>query len=146
MRGPGDRAQRLRRDQTDAESKLWSRLRGRQLSMAKFRCQHVIGKYIADFYCPERKLVVEIDGGQHAEQAEADQRRTKFLLQRGYRVLRFWDNDVLVNTDAVMERIAEALSDPHPPTLSLARRGWNNRQLRLRRNRKGLRESDSAVE
>ena len=117
MRAPGDRARRLRRDQTDAESKLWSRLRGRQLSMAKFRCQHVIGKYIADFYCPERKLVVEIDGGQHAEQAEADQRRTKFLLQRGHRVLRFWDNDVLVNTDAVMERIAEALSDPHPHPL-----------------------------
>ena len=91
-----DRARRLRRDQTEAERKLWSRLRGRQVNEAKFRRQHGIGRYIADFCCPERKLVVELDGGQHITLAESDQRRAAFLRQRGYRVLRFWNNDVLV--------------------------------------------------
>ena len=104
-----NRVRRLRRDQTDAERKLWARLRDRQLHGAKFRRQHLIGSYMADFCCPEFCLVVEVDGGQHAEQAQADQRRDRLLAQRGYRVLRFWDNEVLSQTDAVLERIDEAL-------------------------------------
>ena len=122
MKGLGDLARRLRRNQTKAESKLWSRLRGRQVDGAKFRRQHVIGRYIADFCCPDKNLVVELDGSQHIEQAERDEHRTAFLLQRGYRVLRFWDSDVLVNPDAVMQRIAEALTHPHPNPLPIRER------------------------
>ena len=122
VRDLGDRARRLRRDQTDAERKLWSRLRGRQVRGAKFRRQHRIGLYIADFCCPEQTLVVELDGGQHSVQVESDLRRTAFLLQRGYRVLRFWDNDALVNTDVVVEQIAEAVSNPHPSPLPIRER------------------------
>ncbi|MBI4737310.1 MAG: endonuclease domain-containing protein [candidate division NC10 bacterium] len=106
-----DRARRLRRDQTEAERRLWARLRARQVHGAKFRRQHPIGGYIADFCCPECGVVVEVDGGQHAAQVEADSRRTAFLAERGYRVLRFWDNEVLAQIDAVLERIAEAVTD-----------------------------------
>ncbi|MBI1892556.1 MAG: endonuclease domain-containing protein [Candidatus Rokubacteria bacterium] len=112
-----ERARRLRRDQTEAERKLWARLRDRQLNGAKFRRQHPIGSFIVDFCCPERGLVVELDGGQHAVQAEADRRRTAILVQLGYQVLRFWDNEVIKETGAVLERIAQALSNPHPHPL-----------------------------
>jgi very-short-patch-repair endonuclease len=84
-----DRSRRLRHDQTDAERKLWGRLRDRQLFGAKFRRQHPIGPFIVDFCCPERLLVVELDGGQHATQEDADRRRSDFLAGLGYRVLRF---------------------------------------------------------
>ncbi len=113
MERTSDRARSLRGEETDAERKLWSRLRARQVGGIKFRRQHPIGKYIADFCCPERKLVVELDGGQHIAQAEADHRRTAFLRKRGYRVLRFWDNDVLANIEVVLEQIAEAVTHPH---------------------------------
>jgi len=109
-----NRARRLRRDQTDAEAKLWARLRTRQFCGLKFRRQHPIGPYVADFCCVERGLVVELDGGQHATQAEADQKRSIFLEQRGYRVLRFWDNEVLVSPDAALEQIVWDLNNPHP--------------------------------
>jgi very-short-patch-repair endonuclease len=89
------RARRLRRDQTDAEQALWARLRDRQLFGAKFRRQHPIGHFVADFCCPQRKLVVELDGGQHAARVAADQKRARFLQEQGYRVLRFWNHDVL---------------------------------------------------
>ena len=108
------RARRLRRQQTDAESKLWARLRARQLCGAKFRRQHAIGPFIADFCTVERGLVIELDGGQHATQAQADQRRSAYLERSGYRVLRFWDNEVLMNMEAVLERIFQVLNDPHP--------------------------------
>jgi very-short-patch-repair endonuclease len=108
------RARRLRRQQTDAESKLWARLRARQLCGAKFRRQHAIGPFIADFCTVERGLVIELDGGQHATQAQADQRRSAYLERSGYRVLRFWDNEVLMNMEAVLQRIFQALNDPHP--------------------------------
>jgi class 3 adenylate cyclase/very-short-patch-repair endonuclease/tetratricopeptide (TPR) repeat protein len=114
---PRHRARRLRRDQTQAERRLWAHLRDRRLNGAKFRRQHSIGPFIADFCCPERGLVVELDGGQHASREEADRRRTAFLMQRGYRVLRFWDNEVMENIEAVLQRIAEALSHPHPNPL-----------------------------
>ena len=90
-----DRARGLRQSMTDAEHTLWYRLRNRQLQGCKFRRQHDIGPYIADFVCTEAMLVVELDGGQHAEQVLYDARRTAFLQAQGYRVLRFCDNDVL---------------------------------------------------
>src|SRR5262245_13829853 len=111
------KARQLRRDQTDAEQRLWARLRDRQLCGAKFRRQHPIGPFVADFCCPEGKLIVELDGGQHAQEAAADQKRSRLLEVQGYRVLRFWNHDVLGNTEAVLERIAEVLSDPHSSPL-----------------------------
>ena len=111
-----DRARQLRRHQTDVEGKLWSRLRARQLSGAKFRRQYPIGAFIVDFCCYERRLVIELDGGHHAEHVEADQRRTDFFVSQGYRVLRFWNNEVIENIDGVLEQIAHTL------TLSLSQR------------------------
>ncbi|HEY7315940.1 MAG TPA: endonuclease domain-containing protein [Candidatus Binatia bacterium] len=121
-----ERARQLRRDQTDAEQRLWANLRDRQLSGAKFRRQHPIGPFVADFCCPQRKLVVELDGGQHAEDVATDDKRSRFLEERGYRVLRFWNHDVLQNTEAVLDRITEALSDPHPCPLPKRARGKRN--------------------
>jgi very-short-patch-repair endonuclease len=107
------RAKRLRRDMTDAERKLWSALRGARLDGAKFRRQQPIGPFIADFVCQEHRLIVEADGGQHSGSA-TDPRRTVFLQSKGYRVLRFWNNDILSNLDGVAQLIATALSTPHP--------------------------------
>lgn len=108
------KARQLRRNQTDAEQAIWARLRDRQLCGAKFRRQHPIGPFIADYCCPQSKVIVELDGGQHAVQVAADQKRSRFLEEQGYEMLRFWNHDVLKDTVAVLERIAEALSDPHP--------------------------------
>jgi very-short-patch-repair endonuclease len=107
------KATRLRRGMTDAERKLWSVLRNRQVRGAKFRRQQPIGPFIADFVCQERRLIVEADGGQHAE-STADDRRTEFLESKGYRVLRFWNNDILSNINGVAQVIATAISTPHP--------------------------------
>jgi very-short-patch-repair endonuclease len=107
------KAQRLRREMTGAERKLWSVLRNRQLDNEKFRRQRPIGPFIADFVCQERRLIVEADGGQHADSI-SDAKRTAFLESKGYRVLRFWNNDILNNLDGVAQVIANALSDPHP--------------------------------
>jgi very-short-patch-repair endonuclease len=107
-----ERARSLRRNQTDVEGKLWSRLRSRQLRSFKFRRQHPIGPFITDFCCFGRRLVVELDGGQHASQTANDQKRTAFLVARGYRVLRFWDNEVMENIDGVLQQIVEALGEP----------------------------------
>ena len=107
------KAQRLRRQLTDAERKLWSVLRNRQLDGAKFRRQQPIGPFIADFVCQDRRLIVEADGGQHSGNA-SDARRTAFLERKGYRVLRFWNNDILRNVNGVAQVIADALSTPHP--------------------------------
>ena len=116
-----DRARQLRRQQTDVETKLWFRLRGRQICGVKFRRQHPIGPYIVGC-CPDRGLVVELDGGQHVEQASADQARTRFLESEGYRVVRFWNHEVLSQADAILAEIARLLSNPHP-SLSLKGRG-----------------------
>src|SRR4030095_13033966 len=102
-----DRSRRLRRNQTDAERKLWARLRARQICGVKCRRQYPIGRFIVDFCCFEKDLAVELDGGQHAEQTEADQRRSDLLARHGYRVLRFWDNDVMENIDGVLQRVLE---------------------------------------
>jgi very-short-patch-repair endonuclease len=111
-----DRARGLRRNMTDAEQRLWYRLRNRHLIGKKFRRQHEIDRYIVDFVCPEVALIVELDGGQHAEMMAADAERTCRLEALGYRVLRFWNNDVLTNTEAVLEVIlaAVARAAPHP--------------------------------
>jgi very-short-patch-repair endonuclease len=111
------KAQRLRRDMTDTERKLWSVLRNRQLDGAKFRRQQPIGPFIVDFVCQERRLIVEADGGQHSASVR-DERRTLFLESKGYRVLRFWNNQILTNLDGVAEVIAAALSTPHPAQAS----------------------------
>ena len=107
-------ARRLRRTQTDAERKLWSRLRDRQVGNYKFRRQHPIGPFVTDFCCMEIGLIIELDGSQHMQQVQADQRRSRYLEKRGYRVLRFWDNAVLAKIDGVMEQIVRVLNSPHP--------------------------------
>ena len=111
-------AQRLRRELTDAERMLWSVLRNRQLEGAKFRRQQPIGPFVADFVCQERRLIIEADGGQHSN-SFTDGRRTAFLQSKGYRVLRFWNNDILSNLDGVAQVIAAAVSTPHPAQASL---------------------------
>jgi very-short-patch-repair endonuclease len=98
----------LRRELTPAEHKLWSALRSDQLGV-NFRRQHAIGPYIADFCCIQKKLIVELDGSQHLEQAEYDRQRTEFLQSKGYRVLRFWNNDVMNDLNGVVSVIQEAL-------------------------------------
>jgi very-short-patch-repair endonuclease len=120
-----DRARTLRRQATDAEALLWRHLRARRLDGLKFRRQHAIGPFIADLVCDECKLIVEADGGQHQEQAAADERRTAWLEARGYQVLRFWNNDILMNPAGVLEeihrvalgRIALLNAAPHPNPL-----------------------------
>ena len=108
-KSPRDFARGLRRRQTDAERRLWARLRDRRLLGAKFTRQVPIGPYIVDFCCRERKVIVELDGGQHAIRTASDAGRTAFLEGLGYRVLRFWDNEALGNTDGMLERNAQAL-------------------------------------
>ena len=109
-----NRARRLRHDATDAERAIWRLLRNRRLSEYKFRRQHPIGPFIVDFYCHSKRLVIELDGGQHAEQVARDNRRTQWLKGRGHRVLRFWDNDVLKNSEGVLEVILSHLEEPSP--------------------------------
>lgn len=100
---------------TDAERLLWRHLRDRGLLGHKFRRQHAIGGFIADFICIEAMLIVEADGGQHADHTDEDAQRTRDLAALGYRVLRFWNDDMLLRTDAVLEVVIEALkAHPHP--------------------------------
>ena len=117
MRGKDERrvhrARSLRRDLTPAEAKLWSRLRNRHLGGYKFVRQEPIGRYYADFVCRERRLIVEVDGGQHGTQR--DHVRDAWLQEHNYRVLRFWNNDVMGNIDGVLETIAAALDVEAPP-------------------------------
>jgi very-short-patch-repair endonuclease len=113
-------ARSLRTDMTDAEPMLWQSLRGKQLDNCRFRRQHPIGKYIADFACIEKKLVIELDGGQHQDQVEYDERRTLYLQSQGWQVLRFWNNDVLSNREGVLSSVLEYLTSLPPiPTFPL---------------------------
>ena len=105
------RAIDLRHNLTDAETKLWGALRSHQLQDVHFRRQYVIGSYIVDFCAPERKLVIEVDGGQHLDAQEYDAGRTVFLRSQGFRVLRFWNDEVLRDLDAVLEVILECLKE-----------------------------------
>src|SRR6185312_8210715 len=117
-----ERARHLRRTQTDAERKLWSRLRAVQLGV-KFRRQHPIAGYYADFCCVEHLLVVELDGGQHMDQPARDARRTRDLQAAGFRVLRFWNDDALLHTDDVLGAILRVLrQEPPPHPIPLPRR------------------------
>jgi very-short-patch-repair endonuclease len=108
------RAKTLRKNATDAERQLWRYLRKRQLGV-KFRQQQPLGHYIVDFVCFEKRLIIEIDGGQHQEQIVYDEIRTDWLKQQGYKVLRFWNNQVLYEIEAVLEAINAALTIPPPP-------------------------------
>jgi len=101
----------LRKKMTPAETKLWAILRGNKLNGVSFRRQHAIGKYIVDFCSPKMKLVVELDGSQHAEQKEYDAQRTEFLETQGYHVIRFWNNEVMKNIDGVRRAIELALDE-----------------------------------
>jgi len=105
------RARELRKRLTDAEKKLWSHIRLRQITGHKFRRQQLIGKYIVDFACFEKKLVVEVDGGQHSLQSSSDKERTAWLESQGYKVLRFWNNEVLKEIEVVLDVIARALEE-----------------------------------
>jgi very-short-patch-repair endonuclease len=102
---------------TEAEKAIWRLLRSRQLAGFKFRRQQPMRRYIVDFVCLSHKLVVEVDGGQHADATAYDQRRTQFFLDEGFQILRFWNNEVLENRDGVCARIVEVLDSrtPHPP-------------------------------
>ena len=104
-----EKARDLRNDATDAERRLWQHLRARRLSGFKFRRQYPIAGHIADFACVEAKLVVELDGGQHAERQTQDAERTRRIETNGYRVIRFWNDDVLLRTEAVVEEIMRNL-------------------------------------
>jgi len=106
-------AKKLRINSTDTEKYLWKYLRGRQLEGFKFRRQQPIGKYIADFINLERKIIIEVDGGQHLENKK-DKLRDKWLEEQGYEVLRFWDNEVLTNIEGVMESIRKKIYSPSP--------------------------------
>jgi len=112
MRGPDRRttgiARRLRVNQTDAETVFWNRIRNRQIDGHKFVRQEPTAGYVCDFVCRERRLIVEVDGGQHSESA-ADVLRDKRLQEEGYRVLRFWNNDVLGNLEGVLTTIQAEL-------------------------------------
>jgi very-short-patch-repair endonuclease len=102
-------ARELRNNPTDAERLLWSRLRLWQLDGHKFRRQQPLGPYIVDFVCPEKRVVVEVDGGQHAQDASLDAKRDRWLRDEGFVVLRFWNNDVLKNIDSVKEQVYKTL-------------------------------------
>jgi very-short-patch-repair endonuclease len=107
-----DRARDLRRAQTDAEKKLWDRLKSGRLHGVKFRRQFPIGPFFADFCAAKELLVVELDGSQHMKMMARDEQRTKYLESLGYRVVRFWDNEALASTDEVIEKISGLLKDP----------------------------------
>ncbi len=109
------RARQLRQSSTDAEKKLWTLLRRRSLGGWKFRRQEPIGPYVADFVCRRAKLAIEVDGGQHAANRVSEQIRTRFLENQGFRVLRFWNHDVLAKPEGVRTEIAAALEKSKSP-------------------------------
>jgi very-short-patch-repair endonuclease len=108
-------ARNLWTNQTDAERLLWRYLRNRQLCGHKFRRQQIVGPYVVDFVCLEKKLIVELDGGQHMENAASDSERTAFLQSQEFRVARFWNNEVLANIEGVLCSITSALLQPPSP-------------------------------
>jgi very-short-patch-repair endonuclease len=106
-----DRARTLRAHSTDAEGALWRHLRGSRLAGFKFRRQHPVHGYIADFICLEANLIVELDGSQHFDHASYDERRSQQLIAQGFRIIRFWNHDVLLRTEAVLEEILRNLRE-----------------------------------
>jgi very-short-patch-repair endonuclease len=118
---PTLRAQALRNEATPAERRLWTRLSRSQLGH-KFSRQMPVGPFIADFLCRSQRLVIELDGGQHCENAR-DEARTRWIEAQGYRLIRFWNNEVMENMDGVLTAVGEALRLPPPPTPSRMREG-----------------------
>ena len=116
MKRPATFAKQLRQDSTDAERRLWAHVRAHRMLGWKFKRQQSIGKYIVDFVCFEAKLVIELDGGQHADAARADQARDSCLRSQGFRIVRFWNNEVLGNTEGVLARIADLLPPSPQPS------------------------------
>jgi very-short-patch-repair endonuclease len=113
----------MRSEQTPAEHRLWQLLRAKRFAGYKFKRQLPIDGYVADFVCPKKRLIVEADGGQHAESPH-DERRDTYLRTQGFRVLRFWNNDIFNNEEGVLKSILEALEQPLSPTpLPLKGRG-----------------------
>lgn len=106
-------ARQLRSEMTVAESHLWRRLRARQIHGLKFRRQHPVGNYILDFACIDAKLAIEVDGGQHNDMSINDGQRTAWLETQGWKVLRFWNNEILQNIEGVLAEVLNALH-PHP--------------------------------
>ena len=98
-------AREMRANMPDAEQLLWYLIRNRRIAGAKFRRQHPIGRYILDFYCSEKQIAIELDGGQHSEQLEYDRQRDAYLKEKGIRVLRFWNHQMLLETESVLEVI-----------------------------------------
>jgi very-short-patch-repair endonuclease len=119
-------ARRLRRDSNQAEQKLWRHLRSRSLGGLKFVRQNPIGPHIVDFVCREKRLVIELDGGQHAE-SDRDAVRDRWLAEHRYRVLRFWNNEVLENIEGVWDTIFAAASAATPLTPTLSPRAGRGR-------------------
>jgi very-short-patch-repair endonuclease len=117
-------ARRLRKYSTDTEQHLWRHLRDRQVEGFKFRRQQPVGRYIVDFVSLDRKVVIELDGGQHALDPR-DKIRDEWLRSEGYKVLRFWDNQVFDNLEGVLETIREAILTPHPDPLPRGEREDN---------------------
>jgi very-short-patch-repair endonuclease len=105
-----DNAKSLRRNQTDAEQRLWYHLRAHRFMGRKFKRQKPIGRYVVDFVCLEEKLIIELDGGQHAENIGYDHERDAWLRSEGYSVLRFWNNELMSDMEGVLERIRQVLS------------------------------------
>ena len=120
---PTVRSRELRNNATEAERKLWQQLSARKLCGARINRQFPIGQFICDFVCREKRVVIEIDGGHHATNAEYDLRRTRFLETQGYRVIRFWNNEVLDNIDGVVAVIARTLENMPSPDPSRQRKG-----------------------
>ena len=110
-------ARKLRKSSTDTELRLWLQLKNRNLGGFKFRRQHPIPPYVVDFVCLEQKLIVELDGGQHVEQTARDAERTACLESKGFRIIRFWNDDALKQTHTVLEEILRQLGTPHPSPL-----------------------------
>jgi very-short-patch-repair endonuclease len=110
-----NRAGELRRNLTPAEQRLWAILRNQQIDGVRFRRQHAIGNFIVDFCAPRQKLVIELDGSQHLEQEEYDTERTAFLQSQGYRVLRFWNMDVMKDLRGVITAIQNTLTEEAGP-------------------------------
>jgi len=106
-----DFAKAMRRQPTSAEKLLWYRLRNRQIDGVKFRRQEPTGRYIADFVAMELRLIIELDGGQHALAANSDSKRAVALERDGYRVIRFWNNEVLQNLEGVLQRILDVVTE-----------------------------------
>jgi len=105
----------LRKQQTDAESILWYHLRNRGMDGYRFRRQHVLKGFIADFVCLEKSLVIELDGGHHSDQTEYDLTRSRILQREGFTVIRFWNDEIMYHLDDVLQSLWNALNTPHPP-------------------------------